>query len=71
MTSQEMNQLAQLRRRAERVGAKVAKKIDPTTGEPGFMLIDVQNNGVIAGGHPIEYCLSLSDLEDEIAALEG
>lgn len=36
----------------------------------GYMIVDAQINGVVAGGSPIEFCLDLDDVEKWAASEE-
>lgn len=58
--------LAALRRKAKKIGLRIKKGFCPTFGRDGYMLLDIELNGLIAGGRPVPYSLSFEELEDEI-----
>jgi hypothetical protein len=58
-----------LRRMAARQGLQLVKcrRRDPRAlGYGGYMVVDIARNFVVAGAHPIEYSLTLEDVEEHL-----
>ena len=59
-----------IRYRAKKIGLRIEKRTERQYSTVGYMLIDSKNNTVVAGGSPIEYSLSLEQLEQAVSELE-
>ena len=56
-----------LRRAADRQRLRLtrSRRRDPRAVDfDGWMIIDLDTNGILAGGHPYAYSLSIDDVED-------
>lgn len=65
------SEVQKLRRELKPFGLGLHCKLNPATGEYGFIVVDLTRNACIGGGNPIPYSWDADDVRACIAALRS